>query len=242
MWIPDDTARCQLGPPDFGSMKTAYVPTAHLPLVNNLMSNWDVFEAECTALLNAHPRNSKPRMELGGRNRTSDPLQSYVGQVQAVAIKVDPVVLDDVEYKKVYGTTDAQYQFKRKLIARRLAMLPFLRQWLMSNYAAVLHAGLFIVYPGAKINPHYGVHPSYVRIHICIEPNELALFHTEFDEPRTWAKKDVFGFLDYDVKHWVTFDAPDDSPRRVIFYIDVHGDYYNRFYPGTMEVQRALNK
>lgn len=221
-------------------MKTAYVPTVCLPLVNELMTNWDVFEAECAALLKANPQNSKPLMMLGGRNKTPDTKPSYAGKVQAVAIRVDPIVLDPVEYKLVFGHSEEQKQAKLALLASRTAQLPFLRGWLERN-DNVLHAGLFVAYPGARINPHYGVHSSYIRVHICIEPNELALFHTEFDEPRTWAKKDVFGFLDFEVKHWVTFEAPEDSPRRVIFYVDIHGDYYDTFYPTVRRKQIEMN-
>lgn len=221
-------------------MKTAYVPTEDLPLVNHLMSAWDTFEAECRALLRAHPVNAKPLLELGGRNRTETSQQSYEGKVHAVAIRVDPVVLDPVEHRLVFGNTEEQKKAKLALLASRTASLPFLKDWLASN-DSVLHAGLFVAYPGARINPHYGVHPSYVRVHICLEPNERALFHTEFDAPRTWSKKDVFGFLDYEVKHWVTFDAPQESQRRVVFYIDVQGDYYDTFYPGVRQKQQELN-
>ena len=222
-------------------MRTAYVPVGDLPLVNDLMSNWNVFEAECSALLRAHPHNTKPLVDLQGRNKTPELKPSYVGKVQAVAIKIEPIVLDKVEYKLVFGTTEKQLKAKQELIASRTASLPFLRNWLVSHEKPVLHAGLFIIYPGAVINPHFGVHESYIRVHICLEANELALFSTEFDPPRTWAKKDVFGFLDYDVKHWVTFDAPESSQRRVVFYIDIHGDYYSAYYPGGIERQRNLN-
>lgn len=215
--------------------KTAYLPLEELPIVQELRANFDKVHSDTMGLLDRYGHNNKfLKTIVGGRNESEKGRRSYYGVVKNVGLLLDPVVLDKVEYKLAFGTTKEEYDQKQALIKERRDSAPWIGPWIERNMDKLVHVSLFILSPGASITRHYGVTDQIVRCHLGVQPNPAALFHTEWDPPRTWEENGVFAFLDYYAPHWVTFENATEEQPRVVFNFDVKPDYYEKFYPGVL--------
>lgn len=216
--------------------KTAYVPVELLPIIQELQDNFEIVEKEVHELNQRYGSNDKfKKVVLGGRNLDQKGKDSYYGKIINIGLLLDPIVLDATERVISFGENDVHKDYKLALIKSRRESTTWLNQWITRNESDLAHISLFIMYPGAKITPHYGVNDSFVRVHLGIQTPPEVMFFTEYDEPRKWERNKTFGFLDYEVKHWVEFAPAEHNNPRIILDVDVRRSYYEKYYPGLLE-------
>lgn len=215
-------------------MPTAYVPFRDLQPVQELQAQAQTVRDECLAVADRYGDNLKMKVRFSApRDPSGRGAVSYTGRVFAVGLFVNPIVLSPDEVLPVLGPTPETAAAKQELIASRRSTTTFLRQWIEKWVAeeVLVCATLFILYPGSRVTPHYGVSNQYLRFHTCIQENLGATFHTEFDEPRTWRIGDDFCFDDHGAKHWVEFPAESAEPQaRIVLSTDFHRNYYKSVY------------
>ena len=227
-------------------MKTAYVPVENLPLIQELHDNFETIEQEIFSLyerFGKHPKFRKTILGVG-RNEPNKGKQSYYGTVKNIGLLLDDVVLDPQERVLAYGKDDANREQKQAMIKSRRETTKWINQWILRNIDNLCHVSLFIMHPGSAITPHYGVSDAMVRVHLGILCPPEVKFYTDFDEPRQWRRNETFGFLDYEVNHWVKFDQTDNQTPRIVFCADVVRPYYEKYYPGVvaaLKVELGLN-
>lgn len=220
-------------------MTSAYIPVADLPLVQELIASYNKIVIDAKKLFETEAYQPKMRTTvIGGRNISRKGMSSYYGQARAVSWHVDERTLDPAEHLICFGNTPEQKQTKLDLYKLRRSYCPTIDKLLIDYKDVLMSTSTFALWPGAQITPHYGVNNEYVRIHLCLQENPGCRFFTEHDEPRTWYQRQVFGFLDYEVLHWVIFDdEPEANQERIILNVDVEKSYYTHFYPGVLDAR-----
>jgi aspartyl/asparaginyl beta-hydroxylase (cupin superfamily) len=216
--------------------KTAFVPVSELPIVKELQQHWPEVQVAAKKLLAWYGTNPKFRKIIeGGRNEENKDKHSYYGQIINIGLLLDPIVLDARERVLSFGENDENLASKMALIASRLEQALWLREWVERWKHQLVHVSLFVMYPGAEITAHYGVNNSFVRCHLGIMCPQGAKFYTEYDEPRTWSPNEVFGFLDYEVRHSVKYEPCGVDDPRVVLCFDVKREVYEQYYKGILD-------
>lgn len=224
-------------------MKSAYVPVAELPCVQELIANFETIKTEVDHLMALYGTNPKFRKVVeGGRNLAHKGEYSYHGQIVNVGLMLDPIVLDARERVLSFGENDVNKDAKMRLIASRLNQTTWIKEWVNKYLAQLCHVSLFVMHPGSEIIPHYGVSDAFVRVHLGIQCPPAAKFYTEIDEPRCWEVGKAFGFLDYEVRHWVKYPGEDNSvyAPRIVLCADVRREAYEQVYPGLLASREGV--
>jgi hypothetical protein len=196
---------------------TDYLNVEHLPLTQYLKSNFTAIQRECDALLAAIDIAPKPKadsMGQHGKNREQVGKPMIEGDVYSCYLLLRPELLDDNEKEIVYAPERWKSRGWRRLQS------PTLMAWMLRDdvLPTLGNVGFNRIYPGARINPHYGVSTDYFRMHLCIHGDPGAKFYLKGRDPYTWSDGNVMAFADGDMLHWVEHNG---TGPRTILSIDV---------------------
>lgn len=192
---------------------TTYLDVEHLPLTKYLKENFQAIQKECNALLDAIDIAPKPKADsMGqyGKNRDQTGKPMIEGRVYSCYLLLRPELLDDNEKEIVYAPERWKSRGWRRLQS------PTLMKWMLREdvLPKLGNVGFNRIYPGARINPHFGVSTDYFRMHLCITGDPGATFYLKDRPPYTWSDGNVMAFADGDVLHWVEHNGV--GPRTIL--------------------------
>lgn len=189
-----------------------YIPQANdLPFAKMLRANYITIAEEADNLFEICTVNQKPKsVSMGqyGRNNTQVNQPMIEGDVRSLYLLLKPELLDDNEKEIVYAPELANAR------AWRRRHCPLFMNLIMPYFPVLGNVGFNRLYPGATINPHYGVSTDYFRMHLGLHTDPKATFYMEGEEPYVWQKGQTMAFTDGDILHWVEHRGTE--PRTIL--------------------------
>jgi hypothetical protein len=189
----------------------SYLNVEHLDVVQQLKKNFLAIRYECDRLftmMDAHPKPNGPMMGQNGKYRQSVGVPMYEGENFSIHLKVHPELLDDREKEICFAPGIEE---KRRW---RQKECPKLWSILSPIDALTGNIGFNKIFPGTRINEHYGVSTTFFRLHLGIVTDPGAKFFIKDAPSYTWQDGEVMAFADGEVLHWVEHTGV--NPRTIL--------------------------
>ena len=149
----------------------------------------------------------------------------YKGKILSAALKLSTIALSVTERKMLNWAVDEKYRYSYKRVQPELqgACVDF-----VNRFDDMLEQCFFnIAFPGASIAPHFGIHTSYFRAHLCLQENQG--FHFDIEgEKKYWFEgpENLFAFDDANVRHGINYEELGNANPRIILILDIKKSYY----------------
>ena len=199
-----------------------YIDINDLDLTKSLANNYNKIREEFYKL--ADFLQFKPNNLMTDKQKASSGKILYEGQFKLVFTRVAKESCSIPEYKSAFGDKDGNVT--EESIARaalkyqqRQQITPTLESCLAPYINDIGTVGFNVIYPGGKLNMHYGMCNDYIRIHMGIDCDPGAVFYVEDLPPRTWEPGKLFAFSDGDAFHGTIHTG--EKPRSILL-LDLH--------------------
>jgi hypothetical protein len=203
-----------------------YIDISNLDLVKKLSEHYNEIRNEYYRL--AEFLQFKPNNFMTEKQQASNGKILYEGDFKLVFTRVVPESCSVPEYKSAFGDKDgninpASLDRAHQKYKKRQELTPTLEQCLAPYIDHIGTVGFNLIYPGSKLNMHYGMCSDYIRIHMGIDCDPGAVFYVEDLPPRTWEPGKLFAFSDGDAFHGTIHSG--ETPRSILL-LDLHKDAF----------------
>jgi aspartyl/asparaginyl beta-hydroxylase (cupin superfamily) len=206
-----------------------YLDVSEIPLVQNLKNNFSEIRKEFFRI--ASSLTEKPNNTMTDYQKSSNGKILYDGKFQLAFTRVERESCSIPEFKAAFGdkegnVTRESIDRAERMFEHRRQLTPTLESCLLPYINDIGTVGFNVIYPGTKLNMHYGMSKNYIRIHMGLLCDPGAVFYVEDLPPRTWEPGKVFAFSDGDTFHGTVHNG---ELARAILLIDLHKRAFKEF-------------
>ena len=178
-----------------------YIDISNFPLTKSLIENFDAIRTEFYTLSKKQLASKPNNVIVSTNQKPARGKILYSGSVQSVFTRVVKESCSEPELLAAFGSTlesrvAAQLRFKE-----RQQITKTLEKCIEPYIDFIGSVGFNVIHPPGKINMHYGMCDTYIRIHMGLDCDPGARFIIENLPHRAWEEKKVFAFSDGDAFH-----------------------------------------
>lgn len=206
------------------------------PLTSFLEKNWKTIRSEFYSLLESvDVLDSENNIEPNQKNLSAQkpnalegtPEVLYLGSMKAVSVFFRDTLIDKFEKETLNWKPHEKLR-----IHPYLDRMSFLRSFIYQHKEIIGSCTFNVSHPDTELRHHFGLDPSYLRLHLCLLEDDRCVFDIE-NHKHVWKEGELFGFDDCNVLHG-TRHYPDGQGPRIIMLLDVKKDYlkpYSKTWP-----------
>lgn len=193
-----------------------YIDISDFPLTQSLSENYEQIKMEFKDLEKFLA--TKTNNVMGPLQKESKGKSFYEGQIKSVFTRIANEACSPPEIKAIYGPTEETRIATMEKFKLKQSLSPTLEKCLEPYIDYVGCVGFNIIYPGGKLNMHYGMCSDYIRMHMGIDCDPNAVFHLEKFPPRAWEPGKLFAFDDGPAFHGTEHNG---TNPRCILLVDI---------------------